>query len=112
MLAPFILIIFCFNAFDYTLIFYFYFITFYQQQLNTLHVTTCGLAKIRHIFLAIFTKKNCKNCVCLSAASYAVFVVFILNCCVKNFQSHLLQIRTLSLFNKEKSVYHSKKGLN
>ena len=25
---------------------------------------------------------------------------------------HLLQIRTLSLFNKEKSVYHSKKSLN
>ena len=25
---------------------------------------------------------------------------------------HLLQIRTLSLFNKEKSVYHSKKDLN
>ena len=38
---------------------------------------------MRHIFLAIFNKKNCKNCVCLSEASYAVFVIFKLECCVK-----------------------------
>jgi len=93
MLAPFILIIFCFNVFDYTLIFHFYFITHITFLINnplifnTLHITKCGFTKIRHIFLAIFTKKNCKNCVCLSAASYAVFVVFIPNCCVKKFSA-------------------------
>jgi len=104
MLAPFYFNYFCFNAFDHTLIFYFYFLTHVTFLINnalifnTLHVTTCGFAKIRHIFLAIFTKKNCKNCVCLSAASYAVFVVFILNYCVKKFPAAFLQICTPVLY--------------